>query len=42
MNKDSKRNIVDLDKVFEQKMEKWRLKGLVEALEKIRPVTYRP
>lgn len=42
MNKESKRNIVDLDKVFEQKMEEWRLKGLVGALEKIRSVTYRP
>lgn len=42
MNKDSKRGIVDLDKVVEQKMEEWRLKGLVRTLEKIRPVTYRP
>lgn len=42
MNKDSKRGIVDLDKVVDQKMEEWRLKGLVGALEKIRPVSYRP
>ena len=42
MIKDSKRGVVDLDKVVERKMEEWRLKGLVGALEKIRPVSYRP
>ena len=42
MNKNSKDNTVDLDEVFKQKMEEWRLRGLVEALEKISPVVYRP
>lgn len=41
MNKNSKHNMINLDEVFEQKMEEWRLKGLVGAIEKINPVVYR-